>query len=153
MSMYDIRNRYYRTTNQYATVHMFGMYINGKPHRFEGEYSEAEFQRLTRFGLPDHWIAWHYQGPEHWKIVHSMPVATPDVHPAFTLQLYQITHNPEGYGLCRKCKCRGAHGLWKGQRWVESKQGRRYLVPIKQPFCLDCAIDLECYNGKPGSWN
>lgn len=56
-------------------THIFGLYVFGSLYRFEHVHSEQEFARLTRFGLPAHFCAFH-EGTANMDVVRALPVVT-----------------------------------------------------------------------------
>lgn len=136
-------------TQNMGTVHMFGRWIDGKLYRYEGEFSEEEFTRLTRYALPPLWVAWHKFSPNQWARVYTYPVAPSGLSAQTVLEVFCMSHSK--FGICAFCKCQEAHGVWVGMRWIMSNEQRR-LIPVRQKLCLACASDIEYWTGRSGHW-
>jgi hypothetical protein len=47
-----------------ATIHKFGIRIEGRIHALNGTLNDAEFEKATRDGLPPGMVAWHVDESE-----------------------------------------------------------------------------------------
>lgn len=45
-------------------IHKFGKRVDGRLGTFFGTLRDAEFCRVTRYGLPPGWVAWHVEESE-----------------------------------------------------------------------------------------
>lgn len=135
--------------------HMFGVRVEGKLYRLAQEYTDQEFQDMTKFGLPENVVAFHWIGPVHWAVIKKLPAYQPvscDDDVELRVWKYQWAKDPSGYGVCRHCELRPAWGLYRGLRVKETPSGRDRLVPVNKYVCEGCAEDFIEMSGRCGVW-